>query len=173
MTEQKSPLIEGCQALYLAEAGVQKVLAQLRVDPHWNSGLKNEPLGEGWIRQVEVKDKGDKVEILSTGEVEGVQRKLRVELIKTNLVSPHAVQATSLLDITGSNFPLSITGDMVIHGNLTTGPLFSLKGGLLVQGKTRIEGGNLSGTIAGSGPVEICEGAIVNSHVFSGDHHWW
>ena len=34
------------QALYLAEAGVQRVLSQLRIDPDWNSGLENEPLGE-------------------------------------------------------------------------------------------------------------------------------
>ncbi|MGI6552862.1 MAG: PilX N-terminal domain-containing pilus assembly protein [Bacillota bacterium] len=157
------------QALYLAEAGVQRVLSQLRIDPDWNSGLENEPLGEGWIRQVEVKDWGDRVEILSTGEVDGIKRRLRVELIKTNLVSPYAVQTNNLTTLTGSSQLLSVTGDMVVYGDFITGSSFVLEGRLLVQGNTRIEGGSLSGSITGLGPVAISPGATVRAHVFSGE----
>lgn len=157
------------QAYYIAEAGIERVMAQIREDPswldRWKAGVEEEvsavegPYAGGQISKVTLhkttKDLGWEIEIVSQGKFMGAQKTLKAKLQYTG---PQGIagglsllpDAQGVLDIKG-NFSLNspgsararllFNGDLVLSGSTDIKADIYASGNVSTQGSaTKIEG---------------------------------
>ncbi len=86
--------ISSMKALFVADAGVEDAIAELRDDYTWNTGFTGKvfPSGSTSSYTVEVTNNQPTVEILSTGMVNGYVRKIQVELTVGDSSSPYSIR---------------------------------------------------------------------------------
>lgn len=155
------------QALFFAEAGVQMAIHQLELDPQWKAGYRNYPLGEGVIKEVKIENKLQSVRIESQGEIQGVGRRIRVDLAKIPVPFTHPLITNNLVLRPGAS--IKIEGDALHYGNLCLANSGNLEGFLLVDGSVHLENGMVQGVISATGPVVVSneaqvEGKLVSNH---------
>lgn len=160
----------GAQALYLADAGVQMAIHQLQMEPNWRGGYRNYPLGDGVIQQVVVQHRPNQmanlVRIESQGEVEGVRRRVRVDLEKVPVPGSNVFQTNNLILSPGIN--LSLQGDGIHHGNMTINVPGKLTGHLTVGGNAHIDEILLEGSISATGNITLGKNAAIRGDLASG-----
>ncbi len=154
-------LVQGIQARYLAEAGIQMSLAELAKEPRWRAGLGEIVLGAGKIKGVEVKDLGATIELVSEAQVGKVTRHVVAEVL------PPAVSFALTggwgnrdgglkLQISGNS---EVEGDIVFKENVQVSSNSAVINGDLVAGNTVENRGTIRGNVFAGGPI-INDGVI-------------
>ena len=74
------------QAFYIAEAGMERAVAQLKFDPNWRTGFLSQPLGEGFYTVAVIDSTinpalGDTVVLRATADVSGASANLESWLL--------------------------------------------------------------------------------------------
>lgn len=152
------------EALYLAEAGIQMAIHMLERDPNWQIGFKNYPLGEGIIKEVTLKHTSNSVTIESQGVVQGIGRRIRVQLAKMQVPNIHTVETQSLVLRPAAKVKLA--GETIHFGDFTLEHA-ELEGFLTVEGAAQIISGSFEGALAATGQIIIRENAVVEGTLVS------
>lgn len=134
------------QASYLAEAGINLALANLRRDPGWRDGLRavTLPQAKGQVVEVDLTPQVISYNLRSVGEVDGIRRALEVELARPFFSYALAVAGNMTL-----KNPVSVTGDLFAMGNiqLQKGASGNVAAGmdLTIQNNTAVQGSVVTG----------------------------
>ncbi|CEP66040.1 Uncharacterized [Moorella glycerini] len=134
------------QATYLAEAGINLALANLRQDPGWQEGLGEIflPRVQGRIVSVSLAPRAMSYRLRSVGEVDGIKRALEVELARPFF----SYALASAGDMTVKN-PLTVNGDLFAAGSiyLQKGASGNVAAGmdLTIQNNTIVQGSVVTG----------------------------
>lgn len=159
------------QALYLAEAGVNLAIAELKLNPHLlentiNNTLVSEPLSlgnqRGTVNEVQLKKTFEEgtiwgVVIESRGEIEGKTRKLVVSLeLIQDTAAPKIVAGSANLSNT------TVNGDLYLFmpGNHRVD---QVNGNIRVNGNLYVEG-VVSGDVFATGEIVESKGGKVLGH---------
>lgn len=134
------------QAFYLAEAGINLALANLRRDPGWRGGLNNIQLTSwGRINQVTVREKPLSLSLQADAEVGGIRRTIIADVSRP---------LTSYALMAGNG-----------QGSLWETPLMTIKGDILYLGDLYITLQTLDGNVAASGNLINVFGTIKGNAV--------
>jgi predicted acyltransferase (DUF342 family) len=134
------------QALYLAEAGVDKAVWYLLTSPSeggrgssWRTGGETEQFGEGQYTMIVENHISGDVLITASGEVEGVVRSIQVMLTASELpvAFDYALFNNGTLDVSGS---VSITGDIYADGDATINNPAEVSGEVFVPEENTVSG---------------------------------
>lgn len=153
------------EALYLAEAGIQMALHQLERKPNWNSGYRNYQLGSGRIKEVTVQNNLHNVRIESQGEIEGMGKRVRVELAKTSVPFANALE-TGKLELNPGAF-LAIKGKAIHEGDLHLATMAELESHMVVAGSAWIDKATVKGSLTATGPITVQPDAIIEGDLVS------
>ncbi|NLC77009.1 MAG: hypothetical protein GX750_05245 [Clostridia bacterium] len=157
--------LEAARALSLAEAGVQMAVHQLEADPWWKEGYRNYLFGEGVIKEVKVDNKLYSVTIESLGEVNGIGRRIRVELARIPVPFAYSLVTNNL--ILGPGTKLLIEGDALHLGDFALTGLAELESFLLVDGSVTIDQAIVKGAIHATGEIAIHGAADIKAKLVS------
>ncbi|NHM27804.1 DUF342 domain-containing protein [Desulfofundulus sp. TPOSR] len=150
------------RALYLAEAGVEMMVARLA--GNFDAGPPSTPivLGNGQISKITVSpvDAGTR-EILAEGRAGNARRALKVRVQRTAApVLQNALCAGNSPNLSGN---VSISGNLLINDNLETGSSISLTNSRLVVVKGNLDNENGSINILSGGSL-LVGGNLYNRH---------
>jgi len=169
------------QALYAAEGGIRKFIAELNSNPDvesWSeevwAGFRNYKVGEGEIENIFVEDMGDYYEVKVIGKSGRAKKTLVAKISKPEQSSFAGILRG--LTVCSSNFSLtgnpniegnifaagnvSLAGNAVIKGNIYSSRDFSSTGSALVDGDVFA-----AGSISTSGNSKIMGNRIENAEV--------
>ncbi|SHJ09170.1 PilX N-terminal domain-containing pilus assembly protein [Desulfofundulus thermosubterraneus] len=150
------------QALYLAEAGVEVMVARLA--GNFDAGPPSTPieLGNGRISKITVSPVDASTrEILAEGRAGNARKALKVRVQRTAApVLQNALCAGNSPNLSGN---VSISGNLLINGNLETGSSISLTNSRLVVVKGNLDNKNGSINILSGGSL-LVGGNLYNRH---------
>lgn len=156
------------QATYLAEAGINLALANLRRDPGWRAGLANLQLTDrGRLERVTVTDKPLSLRLQAYAEVNGIRRTVFADVARP--LTSYALAAGSGQGDLWETPLLTIKGDILYLGNLTV-TLQKIEGNAAASGNFT----NLAGTITGqviAGRNLINYGSIKGKAYYGGSYY--
>ncbi|NLO88833.1 MAG: hypothetical protein GX088_00635, partial [Clostridia bacterium] len=125
------------QALYAAEGGIRKFIAELNSNPDvesWSeetwAGFRNCKVGEGEIEDIFVEDMGDYYEIRVIGKKDRAKKTLMAKISKPK--QPSFAGILRGLTVFSSNF--SLTGNPNIEGDIFAAGEVFLAGNALIRG---------------------------------------
>jgi len=150
------------QALYVAEAGIQIAVNQLKANPAWEGSYKNIDFEPGKIKVITVTNKGNnpQVRIESQGEVDGINRRIRVDLKKERQPFNNAVTVDFLH--LKSYTSLNIKGGLIVSDNLIFPPSSSLEGRVEVDGQVILNDAVFGGSLSASESIVVNGDTIIN-----------
>lgn len=150
------------RALYLAEAGVEMMVARLA--GNFDAGPPSTPivLGNGRISKITVSPVDASTrEILAEGRAGNARKALKVRVQRTAApVLQNALCAVNSPNLSGN---VSISGNLLINGNLETGSSISLTNSRLVVVKGNLDNKNGSINILSGGSL-LVGGNLYNRH---------
>ena len=155
------------QALYLAEAGIQIAIDQLEANPTWEGSYKNLDFEPGTIKTITVNNKNTspQIRIEAQGEVDGISRRIRVDLKKEKFLFKNAMTVNSLQLKPFTN--LNVKGDLFVTGDLILPPFSCLEGFLTVGGKVILNDAVFSGSLAATESIILSENTIIEGFLLS------
>lgn len=156
---------QATEALYIAEAGIQMAINQLEKNPLWSNGYKNYPFGRGKIYVVEVTQSTNGVRLESQGEVDGLGRRIRVDLAKEALPFKHTLLTKSMQLSPGTE--LFTKGGIMHSGNINLPAFGHLEGQIEVDGNVTMKDFSFKGSMAAYGSIEIDEKTLIDGSLIS------
>ncbi len=81
-TSQTTASFSRTRAYYIAQTGVERAKAQLKIDPDWRDGFQDVSFGGGMIESVTVQEVGGVITITGTGTY-GRTKAARLEVVET------------------------------------------------------------------------------------------
>ncbi|GAW94138.1 hypothetical protein [Calderihabitans maritimus] len=166
------------QALYVADSGIEMVLAELQYDEDWLSlfpGLEEGetvvafaevPIGRGTLKEVTLTDRVTTVEVLSEAEVNGITRSVKAQILKP--VFEHGFAGATAGSSGGGGNELTIRANSYIEGTLVFRHNININTPQAEIHGDVVAGGNIvnKGHITGDA---LAGGAIINSGTIDGD----